>query len=369
MPSRPVRTVAVALAAATLLAAGCGTPSYYLQAIGGQLELWREARPVEEVAAGSASAPELRRKLERAQAIRDYASRELGLPANGSYRKYADLGRPYVVWNVFAAPRLSIEPKQWCFPVAGCVSYRGYFALADAEALAAELRAQGYDVHVGGVPAYSTLGWFDDPLLNTFIHYPEPELARLIFHELAHQVAYAGDDTEFNESFATVVELVGVERWLAADGSPEQRAQFRQAQTRRQDFLALVTGARARLEALYGSEILPLQMEQEKARILAGLGEDYRTLKAEKWNGYAGYDRWFGQEINNATLASIGLYTALVPAFRALLAQERGELPRFYARVEELAALPKPARDERLAALAARGQPGDVADASADGAR
>ena len=369
MPSRPPRTVAAALAAATLLAAGCSAPSYYLQAIGGQLELWREARPVEEVASGAGSTPELRGKLARAQAIRDYASRELGLPANGSYRKYADLGRPYVVWNVFAAPRLSIEPKQWCFPVAGCVSYRGYFALADAEALAAELRAQGYDVHVGGVPAYSTLGWFDDPLLNTFIHYPEPELARLIFHELAHQVAYAGDDTEFNESFATVVELEGVERWLAAEGSAEQRAQFREAQARRQDFLALVTGTRARLEALYGSEILPREMEREKARILAGLGEDYRRLKAEKWNGYAGYDRWFGQEINNATLASIGLYTALVPAFRALLAQEGGELGRFYARVEELAAMPKPARDERLAALAAPARPGDVADASADGAR
>jgi predicted aminopeptidase len=351
------------LAGVVLLVAGCASPSYYLQAIGGQIELWREARPVEEVAAGSESAPELRRKLEQAQAIRDYASRELGLPANGSYRKYADLGRPYVVWNVFAAPRLSIEPKQWCFLVAGCVSYRGYFDKAEAEALAAQLRGEGYDVHVGGVPAYSTLGWFDDPLLNTFINYPDPELARLIFHELAHQVAYAGDDTEFNESFATVVELTGVERWLGAEGSAEQRAQFRQAQARRQDFLGLVLATRTRLASLYASQIPPPQMEQEKARILAGLGEDYRRLKAEKWSGYAGYDRWFGQEINNATLASIGIYTSLVPAFEALLAQEHGDLPRFYGQVKRLAGMPKEERHERLSGLAT------IADAAGAAAR
>ena len=337
--------------ALVLAIASCTTPGYYLQAISGQLALWREAQPIERLDAEADTDATLKRKLEAALSIRDFASRELGLPANGSYRKYADLKRPYVVWTVFAAEPLSIRPKEWCFPVAGCVSYRGYFDRENAQGFARELRDRGYDVYVGGVPAYSTLGWFDDPILNTFIHYPETEIARLIFHELAHQVVYVKDDSEFNESFATTVETVGVERWIAARGGPTQRATFEQAQERRRDFYAIVLEYRGRLDSLYASDESPDEKRRMKARILEELKEDYARLKAGKWHGYAGYDRWFGQDINNATLASVGIYTRLVPAFRALLAESGDDLTRFYGEVKKLAALPGEARQAQLTRL------------------
>lgn len=337
------------LAAAALALGGCASPAYYLQAFNGQMELLRLARPIAEVQDDAAVPQAVKAKLAAAARIRDFASRELALPDNGSYRKYADIGRPFVVWNVFAAEEFSIRPKEWCYPVAGCANYRGYFARADAEAYAAHLRGQGFEVFVGGVPAYSTLGWFDDPLLSTYIHYPTTGLARIVFHELAHQVLYVRDDTEFNESFAVAVEQEGLRRWLAQENDPAQQAAFLQAQRRRADFQGLVLGARQRLEALYASALAPDDKRREKARILAGLGGDYAALKAGPWQEFAGYDRWFGQEINNATLASVGLYQQLVPAFEALLARDNRDLPRFYAAVKQLAALPKEARREQLA--------------------
>ena len=333
--------------------AGCASPAYYLQAVGGQIELWREARPIAQVRADAATQDDLRHKLDIALRIRDFASTDLGLPANGSYRSYADVKRPYAVWTVFAAEAFSVEPKQWCFPVAGCVGYRGYFAADDAEAYAQALRRNGYDVHVGGVAAYSTLGWFDDPLLNTFIHYPETELARLVFHELAHQVVYVKDDSVFNESFATAVEMAGIDRWLTRNGTPAQRAAFEQAQSRRRDFHDLVLRFREQLQTLYASDHGPQEMARLKTQILGELQEEYRALRNGPWNGFAGYDRWFGQEINNATLASIGIYTELVPAFEALLARNAGDLPRFYDEVKRLAALPKENRQARLARVLA----------------
>ncbi|HNB79317.1 MAG TPA: aminopeptidase [Rhodocyclaceae bacterium] len=345
---RRLAGIGVALAATALLGA-CGTPGYYLQAAGGQLEILRLSRPLDDARIDPATPDTLRDKLARAAAIRDFASRELGLPDNGSYRKYADLGRPYVVWNVFATDELSIEPREWCFPIAGCVSYRGYFAEADAEAFAAALRAQGNDVHVAGIAAYSTLGWLDDPLLNTFIHYPEIELARLIFHELAHQRVYAAGDSEFNESFAMAVEVAGVRRWLAREGSDAQRAAFASAQRRRDDFASLVLKYRDALDAAFRGDADAAHKRAEKARILSELQAEYRALRDGVWGGYSGYDRWFGQEINNAVLASIGLYHQRVPAFEALLAAEGGDLPRFYEHVAQLARLSKDRRDAELA--------------------
>lgn len=335
--------------AATLLLTGCATPAYYWQAAEGQLELWRLARPLAEAQADPALPAALRQRLAQAAEIRAFAVAELGLPDNGSYRRYADLKRPYVVWNVFAAESLSVQAKQWCFPVAGCVAYRGYFAEAEARAYGARLAAQGYDVHVAGVPAYSTLGWFDDPLLSTFIHYPETELARLIFHELAHQVAYAGGDTEFNESFAVAVEQVGVERWLGRRRDAALAAAFGRAQAMRADFAALVGRYRARLEAVYAAAGEAEEKLRRKAQVIAELRMDYDRLKADRWGGFAGYDRWFGQDINNATLASVGLYSALVPEFRALLERQGDDLGRFYAEVRRLAALPSAGRREELA--------------------
>jgi len=247
---------------------------YYVQAIGGQMELMRKARPIPEVIADAATSAELKHKLERVVQIRNFASQSLGLPDNDSYRRYADLQRPFVVWNVFAAPELSVEPKEWCFPFAGCVGYKGYFAEVDAQRFAAELRTQRYDVYTGGVPAYSTLGWFKDPVLNTFIRYPEAEIARLIFHELAHQVAYAKGDTTFNESFAVAVEEEGVRRWLAAHGNAEQKSAFDQAQVYRRAFLDIVAQYRTRLAQLYAEPLNPEAMRAQKAQAFAKMRAD-----------------------------------------------------------------------------------------------
>jgi predicted aminopeptidase len=340
---------AAALIAAAVALPGCETLGYYTQALRGQAELWRAARPTRDVISDPESSEALKTRLELAGRIREFASSELGLPDNGSYREYADLKRSYVVWNVFAAETLSVKPRQWCFPFAGCVAYKGFFSKAQADAAADELRRLGLDVFIGGVPAYSTLGYFNDPLLNTFIHYPPAELARLIFHELAHQVAYARDDTIFNESFAVAVEREGVRRWLAAHGSEKEVQAFDQARARRSAFGELVAKYRKRLEKLYASSQSVETKLAEKKKIFAELHAEYVELKAS-WGGFKGYDPWLGAEANNATLASIAAYTQQVPAFEALLAEARGDLPRFYAEVKRLAALPKP---ERRAALAA----------------
>lgn len=349
---RPCLSARLALALCAVLLAGCSvSPSYYWQAAGGQIELWQRTRPVAEVLADPSTPPEIQQRLRLAQTIRDFASRELALPEGESYRLYADLQRPYVVWNVFATPALSMRPYEWCLPVAGCVGYLGYFAQADAESHAARLRAEGWDVHVGGVPAYSTLGWFDDPLLNTFIRWPETELARLVFHELAHRLLYVKGDTAFNESFATAVEEIGVRRWMAQPGKAPLVEGFERAQRMRADFSALVLKYRDALEQLYASSASDADKLSRKAALIAELRAEYVQIKQTRWGGVAGYERWFAQDINNATLASVGLYRRWVVAFEALYRQQAQDLPRFYAAVRELAALPQVEREARLQAL------------------
>ena len=283
----------------------------------------QSARPVDALLADKATPQPLRERLELARSIRDYASRELKLPDNGSYRSYAELGRPFAVWNVVAAPEFSLEPRQSCFPVAGCVSYRGFFAQADAERHAAQLRAQGYDVHVYGVAAYSTLGRFDDPLLSTFIRYADSELARLLFHELAHQVAYVQDDSTFNESFAVTVEREGVRRWLLATG--RGLAGWLEAEERNRQLVAEIQQTRARLEQLYRSRIAVEAMRERKQRELAAL--------KEKLQG-----RLRDVVPNNAFLASFATYTELANEFEHLLRENDGDLARFYAQVKRYAA-------------------------------
>jgi len=309
--------------------------------------MWSRERLVAEVIGDSGTDEVLRQKLVRATKIRDFASRELKLPDNESYRTYADLGRPYAVWNVFAAPEFSIVPVQWCFPVAGCVAYRGYFEQSAAERFSAAVAAEGRDIYVAGVPAYSTLGYFADPLLNTFIHYPDVEIARLVFHELAHQVAYAPDDTVFNESFATAVEEEGVKRWLASNGDEAARAEYERRQRARGEFKRIVERARQRLKALYESALAPEAMRERKAAIFDQMIEEYRSYR-DGSGASSGYDRWFAQRPNNAQVASVAIYTRLAPAFQSLLASEGGDLGRFYARVKTLAALPKEQRTEAL---------------------
>ena len=338
-----------ALLLAIAAAAGCSSVGYYFQAINGQMELSRKARPIADVIADRATEPDLKARLGRVVEMRAFASRELGLPDNRSYRRYADLGRPYVVWNVFAAPEFSVKPREWCFPFAGCVGYKGYFKQAGAEKLAVELRAERYDVFVGGVPAYSTLGWLDDPVLNTFVRYPDAEIARLIFHELAHQVVYVKGDSTFNESFAVTVEREGVRRWLEVHGTQEQQAEFDRARVRQQALVELVEKYRARLAQLYDRSIQPDPMRAAKQQLLAQMRAEYRDLK-QAWGGFAGYDGWFDQPLNNAQLASIAIYTRLVPAFERSLAQSGGDLTRFYTEVKRIAAL---SEQERAAALAA----------------
>lgn len=327
--------------------AGCASPLYYAQAVSGQIEILTKRRPVEEVLADPATTPETRRQIELVRRLREFASRELLLPDNRSYRTYADLDRPFVLWNVFATPELSLEPRQWCFIVAGCVPYRGYFARDKAEQFTAKLKQKGYDVYVGGVPAYSTLGWFDDPLLNTFIQRSEAELAGLLFHELAHQKLYASGDSAFNESFATVIELEGVKRWFQQSGNAKETEAYRQKIKRREEFTALVLKHRARLKEIYASDLSAAEKRLTKMRVFGELRNDYATLKAD-WGGYTVFDNWFAQDLNNAHLIAIGLYTQYVAAFQTLLAQHGGNLADFYREVERLAQLPP---DERVATL------------------
>jgi len=328
---------------------GCQTLGYYAQAIGGQMALWREAKPIEGLVRDERTDAALRERLARVAEIRDFASRELALPDDGSYREYADVHRDYVLWNVFAAPEFSLDPVQWCFPIAGCVAYRGYFSEEKARAFAASLAKRGFDVFVGGVPAYSTLGWFDDPVLSTFVSYPEAEIARLIFHELAHRVAYVRDDTMFNESFAVAVETEGVERWISNRGTPEQHQAFQVAQARKGQFLDLAGRTRERLRAAYAQHLPEPEKRAAKETILREMRDEYGLLKAS-WGGFAGYDRWFEEPLNNAKLVSVAAYSDLVPAFQRMLAEADGDMGTFYREVQRLAKLPRPERLARLGA-------------------
>jgi predicted aminopeptidase len=336
---------------AVLPLAGCSSAAYYGQVAQGHFALLAAARPIGDWLDDPVTPASLKQRLTRAAEIRRFAVVALDLPDNRSYSAYAALHRPAAVWNVFATPELSLELKTWCYPVLGCAGYRGYFDRAGADAMAAELRASGYDVNVAPVPAYSTLGWFNDPLLNTFIQAPDAELARLLFHELAHQVVYVKDDTVFNESFATAVEREGVRRWLAAQGDEQQRAVYARFAQRREEFLALLLLQRRRLAEVFRSDISAAEKRARKAHILDELQQQYRRIRQQRWDGFAGYDRFFNQPLTSAHLAAVGAYNDLVPAFEAVLREQGGNLPAFYAEVRRLGALDKPARTAALRSL------------------
>lgn len=358
-PRSAYRGLARRVLAAAALAAltGCAGLGHSVQAVLGHAALLAQARPVEEVLADPATAAPLRAQLVLAQRLRAFAVAELGLPDNGSYTRYADPGRPAVLWNVFAAPELSLQLKTWCYPVIGCAAYRGYFDRTRADALAAALRADGWEVEVAPVPAYSTLGWFDDPLLGTFIAAPEGELARLLFHELAHQVVYVRDDTMFNESYATAVERAGVRRWLAAHGSAGAQAAHAAHAVRRAALLALLARGRAQLAAIYAAPLPPAARRADKRAALERLAEEYRALRDGPLGGWRGGERWFDPLPNNAQLGALATYEAWVPAFERLLADLDGDLPQFHAAVRALAQQDRATREARLRALAARAAP------------
>jgi predicted aminopeptidase len=347
-----VAGIALLAAATVCMTSGCSTIGYYAQSVGGHLAIVRAAKPVPEWLDDAETPAGLRARLELSQRMRDFAVSELKEPDNASYRRYADLKRSAAVWNVVAAPELSLTLKTWCFPVVGCVGYRGYYNQAEANAFADGLRAEGLEVSVYGVPAYSTLGLlpgdvFADPLLNTFIGYPEGELARLIFHELAHQVAFAKGDTVFNESFATSVERIGGSRWLQEHASPEARDEYERYQTRRRDFSDLTTRYRDRLNTLYTSAASDADKRSGKAALMAELRSDYEGMKRDRWGGFSGYDGWFARA-NNASFGVLAAYNQLVPNFERLFEREGRDFGRFYAEVKRLANLPFA---ERRAAL------------------
>jgi len=335
-----------ALAMAALLCSllgGC----YLLESAAGQLQLMSKRKPIARVIANPATPREVKSQLEAVAQIREFATRRLGLPDNGSYRSYADLGRQYVVWNVVAAPEFSVDPKEWCYPIAGCVAYRGYFVEHRARRFADDLQRRGLDVTVDGVAAYSTLGHFDDPILNTMLGWNDVELVSIIFHELTHQMIYVPDDADFNEALATTVEEEGVRRWLQSLSRDQDLERYRVYQERFSEVLNLLTRAREDLRTLYASGIDRERMRREKAAIYAALRKSYSDLKHE-WGGHAPFDSWFEGEINNAHLASIATYYACVPGFRRELAAAGGDLGDFYARVRQLAKIDQRERDALL---------------------
>lgn len=344
------RLKAALIALAAVLVSGCANFGYYTQAVGGHLDLLRAKRPINEIVEDKTTDPGLRKKLEQVNAIREFAIRELALPDNNSYRSYADLGRPFAVWNVFAAREFSVDNEQWCMPIVGCVSYRGFYDRKEADQLARALRAEGLDTYVGGVPAYSTLGYFDDPVLNTFLRFGDTEVARLIFHELSHQVVFAEGDTVFNESFATAVENEGMRRWLEKAGKPEVQRGFAARQRRKTEFAELVLGYRVKLRAAYAKPSAEVEKRQAKSELIAEMRLAYSDLKAG-WGGYAGFDAWFETDLNNAKMATLGLYTQQLPAFEVLLEEEGRDFQRFYARAAALAEMPKDQRKAELARL------------------
>jgi predicted aminopeptidase len=317
---------------------GCGT-LYVAQAARGQWHVMHARRPIAKVIADPATPPALKARLTEVSAARDFASRELALPDNSSYRTYADVKRPYVVWNVVAAPEFSVEPKRWCFPIAGCVAYRGYFTEAKARKFAQSLRAQGFDVFVGGVPAYSTLGKFADPVLNTMLGYGDSELAAIIFHELSHQLVYVAGDSEFNEAFAVTVEETGLQRWLTLRGHADELKRYAARRSRQQQFIALFTRARSRLAKLYSQKLPVETMRERKKALFASLDADLHELE-KRLGVRSPYRDWSEEGLNNAHLASVATYYDCVPGFERLLSQHGGDLPAFYAAVRELSRKP-----------------------------
>lgn len=333
-----------------VLLAGCSSLDYYAQLAEGQWQLLRARQPVTALLADPAQPAELRERLQHSQDARDFASTQLALPDNRSYRLYADLERPYVVWNLFAAPEFSLEARTHCFPIAGCVAYRGYYSEAAARAEAARQRALGDDVYVGGVQAYSTLGWFDDPILSSMLRWDDERLATLIFHELAHQKFYLRDDTAFNESFATFVEQEGTRQWREYRGLPPADGR---EEKRREQFTALVLASRARLEALYAGPLDDAAKRAGKAAEFQRLRREYAALSQREWGGESPFKAWIDAPFNNAKLLPFGLYDQWVAAFAVLFRQVGGNWPAFYARVRALGQLPLAERQAALQRLAA----------------
>ena len=338
----------IVIAAVSLLLCACGSLRYYAQAAHGQGALIVHRRAVSKLVDDPATDPKLAARLRQAQQARRFASQRLALPDNRSYTGYVALDRPYVVWNVFATPRFSVQAVPQCFPVSGCVAYRGWFRETDAQADAARLQARGDDVWVGGVPAYSTLGWFADPILSSMLRWDDDELDGTIFHELAHQLIYVKGDTAFNESFATFVQNEGLREWRRSRGLPPPDEHARAMD---EGFTHLVLDLRTRLAALYASGVAASAMEAGKQHEIAAFRARYAQWRERDWPDDHRYDAWIAQPINNARLLPFGLYDRWTPAFAVLFQRAGRRWPAFHASVRGLAREPKMQRERALQAL------------------
>lgn len=343
--SRILSLIFVLIAA---LLSGCQSTSFYRQAVAGQCQILTHQEPIPKLIDDPSTSPKLKTKLAQILKLREFAARELKEPADKHYLKYVDLHREFAIWNVYAAPALSMEPKTWWFPIVGRASYRGYFSEESARKYAASLKKQGLDVFVGGVETYSTLGWFHDPVLNTFIYDPETDLAEIIFHELGHQKLFVSGDTDFNEAFATAVAEEGLRRWFQACNRPEAFERYRTELDQREEFTKLVMRTVKELDTVYTDKTISDAVKLErKQQIIEKLRADHNVLKA-KWGGESPYDEWFKSPINNAKLSTVATYYELVPAFHAVLQANGGDMEKFYAAVKRIAKLPEGKRTEAL---------------------
>jgi len=332
----------------------CSTLSYYQQAISGQMELLQKRKPIAAVIQDQGVDARIRKRLEMIVEARKFAVSELDLPDNDSYSEYADLGRPYALWNVFATAEFSLQPKQWCYPLFGCVSYRNYFSPVPAREYAEQLETEGLDVYVAGVPAYSTLGWFDDPVMNTMMHWQDYDLVSTLFHELAHQKFYVAGDTIFNESLAKAIEQEGLRRWMNQQSDNERFQDYLQDAQRERQFIDMVLKTRNKLEDLYQSSLSSESMSIRKLEILRGLRADYRQLR-QQWGGYDAYDQWIFSGVNNAKIQSIATYYDYVPAFEKMLQRHQGDLQPFYAELRHIMTLTQKERRDYLLSRTAGG--------------
>ncbi len=323
---------------------GCADLSYYLHSIDGHLDIVRQTRAIDEVLEDGATDSDLSSRLQLVKRIREFAFSRLQLPRSGSYSEYADLGRNYVLKSLFAAAEFSVEAHQWCYPIVGCAGYRGYFDDQRLRHYLAQLQADNYDTYIARVPAYSTLGWFDDPVLNTFVHWPEYRLAGLIFHELAHQRLYIDGDTTFNESFAIAVQELGVELWLEAEGKPDALERYRSYLKNRKQVTELIQQAREELAELYARPLDPAQMRTAKLDYFNELQQRYEQL-SDSFEVADGFANWFASGLNNAKLLSISTYHSLVPAFRGLFTHQRQDFAAFFDEVERIGELPERQRE------------------------
>ena len=315
---------------------GCESLRHYAQAISGQVGILNKRRPINSYLDDPQTPPELKQKLSLILELREFAKSKLHLPADDHYLSFVELEQPYVLWNVYAAPEFSFEPKTWCYPIAGCTAYRGYFSEENARLYADKLKQEDLDVYVGGVAAYSTLGWFDDPVYSTFIYQSDARLAALIFHELAHQVVYVKDDSTFNESFATAVEQEGLRRWLAARSNPDAFSDYKTNCRRHRQFIQMIMKYRSKLETLYSKDLPAPQKRHAKTLVFERLKDEYELLKMQ-WGGYSDYDSWFDHQLNNAQLITVSVYYDLVPAFSKLLQTCGNDLQLFYSQCQDLA--------------------------------